>query len=255
VRQVIDNRKAHPERTDSEGIKASLSPCNEERSPLVRALLFLPSVLLRSFLRLCFGALLLAGSTAALAQPSRPALLAPLPSAGHIVLGEKLGSGGTKDVYAVTGRRDLVLCVLKPGRPELLALQERARIQKLRAAGLPTVSILGTTSYEGRPVLIEKRYAQGSKEIVKLVDGRVCQIGRSELLNKKSIEDLSRIRRALRSGPIKIDDLQFLIDADGSMVISDPKNIEFGAPPSHNNLRMLELLIQAARSNRHQPHP
>ena len=47
---------------------------------------------------------------------------------------------------------------------------------------------------------------------------------------------------------VKIDDLQFLIGSDGSIVIADPLKVQVGEP-SKNNLRMIELLIQVAQGN------
>ncbi len=47
---------------------------------------------------------------------------------------------------------------------------------------------------------------------------------------------------------IKIDDLQFLIDKDGSMVIADPLHIH-PDKPSNKNIRMIDLLIEKARAN------
>ena len=113
--------------------------------------------------------------------------------------------------------------------------------------------ILEQTTHNGQPAIVMKRYAQGSKEVVRLVKkpgkSKVETVGASKYLNEKSIHDLRKIKSILQDKKIQIDDLQFLIGNDGSIVISDPLKVNILVPPSKNNLRMIELLIKAAKSN------
>lgn len=53
----------------------------------------------------------------------------------------------------------------------------------------------------------------------------------------------------MERGKIKIDDLQFLIGKDGSVVISDPLVIHTNTKPSTKNIGMINLLIEEARKN------
>jgi hypothetical protein len=172
----------------------------------------------------------------------------PMPQ-GPLVLAIKLGSGGNKDVYAVEGREDIAIGVLKPGKPASLINEEVTILQKLRAEGLSTVEVIGTTTYDGRPAIIMQRYAQGSKEVVRTINGQVKIVGQSGYLNEKSIADLAEIRRIMVERQVKIDDLQFLIGNDGGVVIADPLKITVGEPPSATNLRTIDQLIKAAQSN------
>lgn len=48
---------------------------------------------------------------------------------------------------------------------------------------------------------------------------------------------------------IQINDLQFLIDNDGRLVVADPLAVNFNTAPSTNNLRMIDLLIKVAQKN------
>jgi hypothetical protein len=96
-----------------------------------------------------------------------------------------------------------------------------------------------------------KRFAQGSKDIVKLQGGKVRAVegANTELLNERSVADLTRIKSTMETNKVKIDDLQFLIGKDGSVAIADPLKVTVGESPSANNKRMIDLLIKAAREN------
>lgn len=166
-----------------------------------------------------------------------------------VQLGRLIGSGGNKNVYAVEGREGVVIGVLKQGKPAAAIEEEIKLIAELKSQGLATVEILEQTTYQGQPAILMKQYAQGSKEIVRLEKGRVRTVGQSQLLNARSIEDLRKIRSIMESKPVKIDDLQFLIGKDGSIVIADPLKVTVGESPSKNNLRMINLLIEAAEKN------
>ncbi|RED20887.1 hypothetical protein DES34_1291, partial [Brevibacillus brevis] len=163
-------------------------------------------------------------------------------------LGELLGSGGNKNVYAYG--EDKAVGVLKDGKPQKLITEELGLLNKLDELGLPTVN--GRSIFvDGKDALMFDRFAQGSKDIVKLHDGKVQIVGESSLLNQRSIEDLTAIRKIMVEKKIKINDLQFLIGKDGRVVVADPLNVEVGkkVKPSKNNLRMIDLLIESARKN------
>ncbi|GIO86796.1 hypothetical protein J25TS5_37280 [Paenibacillus faecis] len=163
-------------------------------------------------------------------------------------LGELLGSGGNKNVYAYG--EDKAVGVLKDGKKAKLITVESDLLNKLDELGLPTVN--GQSIFvDGKDALMFDRYAQSSKDIVKLHDGKVRIVGESSLLNQQSIEDLTSIRRIMVEKKIKIEDLQFLIGKDGRVVVSDLLNVEAGkkVKPSKNNLRMIDLLIESAKKN------
>ena len=67
----------------------------------------------------------------------------------------------------------------------------------------------------------------------------------SPLLNQQSVTDLQDIR----DNNIQINDLQFLIGNECRVVVADPLAVNFNTMPSKNNLRMIDLLMQAAQKN------
>lgn len=165
-------------------------------------------------------------------------------------LGAKLGNGGNKDVFAVKGDESKAVGILKKGTSLAAIVDEVALIEKLGAQGLPTVKIHEVVEVEGRPAIVMDRYAQGSKDVVRLQNNKVRIVGDSTFLNEKSVADLQKIRDIMVKNNVKIDDLQFLIKSDGSVVIADPLNVVVGQGPSNVNLRTIELLISVAQKKR-----
>jgi hypothetical protein len=111
--------------------------------------------------------------------------------------------------------------------------------------------------------IIYDKYAQGSKDIVENNKrGQAARVngGDISLLNQRSISDLQKIKKILQEQELKINDLQFLIANDGSVVIADPLKLEYKKNasksdqkklifPSDNNLRTINELIKAAMEN------
>lgn len=97
--------------------------------------------------------------------------------------------------------------------------------------------------------MIMDQFAQGSKDIVALQNGKVRIVGDSPLLNAQSVSDLQNIRNTMVTKNVQINDLQFLIGNDGRVVVADPLKVNPNTPPSNNNLRMIDLLIEAAKKN------
>ncbi|MCZ2343949.1 MAG: hypothetical protein LC104_19445 [Bacteroidales bacterium] len=161
--------------------------------------------------------------------------------------GTRLGEGGNKIVSAVVGDETKAVGVLKVGKPDKALQEEIELIQDLKDAGLPTVNVVGTTVIENRPAIVMDRYVLGSKSVVKTVNGKPTIVGASSILNQQSVLDLESIKRTMIDKKIKIDDLQFLIAADGHVVVADPLKVFTGQAPSKVNLKMIDLLIQAAK--------
>ncbi|MEW8693492.1 MAG: hypothetical protein AB2535_20855 [Candidatus Thiodiazotropha endolucinida] len=162
-------------------------------------------------------------------------------------LGDLLGSGGNKDVFAFGDSQ--AVGVLKPGKNPSLLTEELTLLNRLDELGLPTVNARGPMSVDGNPALLFDRFAQGSKDIVRLERGKVRTVGQSSLLNQRSIDDLTSIRNTLVEQQVKVNDLQFLIGNNGRVVIADPLDAVVGSSPSKNNLRMIDLLIKSAQGN------
>jgi hypothetical protein len=126
---------------------------------------------------------------------------------------------------------------------------EISLLKNLVEVDLPVVEIIEKGTYQGQEAIIMKKYAQGSKDVVKRVGDKIKIVGSSSFLNKKSVVELSAIKNTLISKKVKIDDLQFLIDRDGGIVIADPLNVFIGQDPSKWNLQMIDKLIEVAIEN------
>ena len=121
-------------------------------------------------------------------------------------------------------------------------------LNKLNDLGIPTVNARGVT-VDGQPGMLMDQFAQGSKDIVALQNGKVRIVGDSPLLNAQSVTDLQNIRNTMVNNSIQINDLQFLISNEGRVVVADPLAVNLNKAPSNNNLRMIDLLIQSAKKN------
>jgi len=137
---------------------------------------------------------------------------------------------------------------MQDGKPLTAIGRELEMLNQLDELGLPTVKA-EKVMVDGKPGMIMEQYAQDSKEIVALSGKKVKLMDGADtsLLNQNSINDLTEIRNKMVNDNIKIDDLQFLIKQDGHIVISDPLQIYTNTKPSNNNLRMIDLLIEAAK--------
>ncbi|MGB4774922.1 MAG: hypothetical protein WBP45_07120, partial [Daejeonella sp.] len=164
-------------------------------------------------------------------------------------LGQLLGEGGNKNVYDIIGHTDKVVAVLKKGKPLSSIDDEIVLLKNLSDNKLPVVEIIEKVTFDGQVAVIMKKYAQGSKEVVKRVGDKMEIVGNSTFLNQKSITDLTNIKNTLVSKKIKIDDLQFLIGKDGVVVIADPLNVFVGQVPSKWNTQMIDKLIEVATKN------
>lgn len=173
-------------------------------------------------------------------------------------LGKRLGNESSeKDVYELVDHPDLVIGISKIDGgydAQLKRLKEEMDdLSKLKNHGLPVVEINGLTTHNGTPAIVMKKYAQGSKDIVTYSKeigayNKPLRIGDSPLLNEYTIKDLTQILNTMGNKQLKIDDLQFLINRDGRVFISDPLNISSGK--IGKNMRDgVNLLIEAAGEN------
>ncbi|MCA9202349.1 MAG: RHS repeat-associated core domain-containing protein, partial [Planctomycetales bacterium] len=134
--------------------------------------------------------------------------------------GEQIGQGAIKAVFEVEGAPDKVMLVSKfddPAEFARVVKQESAVLQDLASKGLPVAEFEQIT-VNGRLALLQKRFVANSKDIVR---GKVDP----GLLNQNTLDDLGKIRTTLQQQGIAVEDLQFLIDADGRVVIADPGEI------------------------------
>jgi hypothetical protein len=174
-----------------------------------------------------------------------------LTSFENVTIGtEPMGEGGEKNVYEITGQPDLVMAKRKNKSLQQIK-QEISVLDRLKALGFKVLEILGYTFHNGEPAMIMKRYAEGSKDIVKTNDetGQPERVGNSEFLNDQSIKDLKELKNKLRTEDVWINDIQFLIDSEGRIVLADIRDVMINKEPSKQNLKTIDLLIDAAAEN------
>jgi RHS repeat-associated protein len=162
------------------------------------------------------------------------------------ICGQVLGQGGRKIVYGLSHDPNLVVAVPKALSYADDIKKELDILGKLDCMGFPVPRVVGVTEVNGMPAYVMQKYAQGSKEIVKTIDGIPTIVGSSPYLNQKSVQDLKTIKQMMQDKNIRINDLQFLIGQDGRIVIADPIDVIIGMPPSSNNLRTINKLIRVA---------
>ena len=148
-------------------------------------------------------------------------------------------SGGYKNIYELPNNPEKVIAILKPSDEGIyefdIIIDEIRGLNELKGQGLPTVEVIEVTIHNGLPAYVMQKYVSGSKHIEN-----------PGILNQKSIEDLNLIQQLLREKDISVDDLQFLIDTDGSVVIADPGAISTYATFSYSNEHTISKLIKVA---------
>ncbi|NME72939.1 hypothetical protein, partial [Flammeovirga aprica] len=160
-------------------------------------------------------------------------------------IGEVIGEGGNKFVHDIFGSDDMVVAILKVGKPINSIPKEMELLEVLFKNGLPVVEVFQFTPR----TMLMKKYVQGSKDIVKVVKKKPTIVGGSEYLNQNSVEDLLKIKSIMVKKKIQINDLQFLIDKEGRVVIADPLDVYEKVSPNNKNIRMIDLLIEVAKKN------
>jgi hypothetical protein len=154
-------------------------------------------------------------------------------------LGPLIGRGTVKDVYAYGV--DQVVAVLKPGQDPNTISTEIKKLNWLQTQGFPTVQA-NLATVDGHPAMVMDRYAEGSNGIL--------ESGSSQFLNQQSIDDLTKIRN-LMNGKQKFsfNDLQFLVDRQGHVVMADPENMYQDDSFLKSNNRLIDSLIGVAQKN------
>ncbi len=172
----------------------------------------------------------------------------------NATLGKKLGEGSEKDVYSLVEHPNVVMGISTSEDVEgaIGRLREEVNLlNTLALMGIPVAEVIGIIDYKGRAAVVMTRYAEGSKGIVtndKENFNAPVRVGNSAHLNAKSIEDLNLIMKKFQKEDVQIDDIQFLIGADGTVVVSDPLAVRKGkATP--NMLQMINRLVETAAEN------
>jgi hypothetical protein len=159
--------------------------------------------------------------------------LPPLP----YTLGPQIGMGGSKVVFAVVGRPDIVIRVLRGKGPRAIG-EEHQRLRRLDAVGFPVprVVMLGRAP-GGCPADVLERFAASTKDPT-FTPGMLAS----------ARADLARIRAGLDA--VAVGDLQ-LLTSPGRAVVADPGQLiargEHGFDETRaENLRELDAWEVAA---------
>jgi hypothetical protein len=115
-------------------------------------------------------------------------------------VGRWIADSGRKKIYAYGNSDDLVIAVAKERIYAAGLYNELDVLGKLDCMGFPVPKILGTLMYRGRPAYVMEKFAQGSKEIVRIVNyvpSRVISNGQVTYLNQRSIQELKAIKQMM----------------------------------------------------------
>lgn len=138
----------------------------------------------------------------------------------------------------------MVVGVAKPGKNPKWIENEFNALRDIEKAGLPVVKAHGLTKVNGRQaIVLSKVDGIGSKDFARGADGKIKP---HSSLNSKTVADLRKIKQTMQLNKIRIDDLQFLIKKDGSVLIADPAGIHKKKVPSKKNIQTINELIIAA---------
>lgn len=139
---------------------------------------------------------------------------------GRVRRGHLVGFGVYKDTYIVEGHPDVVIVVCRVasdgfGGMDISDLRNEVKmLRRLGSFGVPVAEVISVGMNGGRPAMLMKRYVGGSKDSEKHAHVSV--------VSKRSISDLYRIAASIERHDLYVDDIQFLYDKDGSVVVADP---------------------------------
>jgi hypothetical protein len=171
---------------------------------------------------------------------------------GEFPIGQSLGGGMHKQVFAVTGQPDRVIALGQAGGLGDI-FHEAEMLLYLQSQGIPTVKLhaVGYTS-DGRAALVLDRWEIGSKDgdidprfsffLDKKKKKKQERLSRL-FANKKVSSEKQRIEKLLRKKGIVIKDLQYLLRS-AEIVIHDPINI---TPAAGTHIRSLDSYLRRPR--------
>ncbi|WP_252090624.1 T3SS effector protein kinase HopBF1 [Pseudomonas sp. MWU13-3659] len=147
-------------------------------------------------------------------------------------IGQKIGEGSQKDIFH-SDNAQYCLCLFRPGTtgntsPEDCAKNEMSVSQRLKELGFPVLSVRGLVKYN-ELFGVEKYYIHSALDSEDLINNK--RVLPSDInFNKCILADCDTIITQLKSHSIHIEDLQFLIDINGNVLINDPRDITHTSP-------------------------
>ena len=152
----------------------------------------------------------------------------------HITeLGQKLGSGSQKDVFHSRQDPRQCICLFRPGTTGSIpaqdyAAKELATTKRLKALGFPVVDAHALVKY-GNTVGVSKDFIHNAIDSEDIVQNRTS-LPTKAWFNENVVNDCKAIINTLRSHSVHIEDLQFLIDSNGHVLINDPRVVVRSSP-------------------------
>ena len=148
-------------------------------------------------------------------------------------LGQKLGSGSQKDVFHSMQDPRQCICLFRPGTTgsipaEQYAAKELATTKQLKELGFPVVDAHALVKY-GNAVGVSKDFIHNAIDSEDIVQNRQSLPTKTRF-NENVVNDCKAIINKLRSHSVHIEDLQFLVDTNGRVLINDPRDVIRSSP-------------------------
>ncbi|MGI4779341.1 MAG: hypothetical protein ACRYGA_14720 [Janthinobacterium lividum] len=165
-------------------------------------------------------------------------------SLDHIRTGAALGRGSAKEAFEIPGTYQVLVATRSDG-PDWLC-EEIVNIGRLKAVGMPVASISQVGNFHGREAMVMKRYEAVFKpQLPQTPAGR--EFLESPWVNRRTLDDLVRIRDTIRREELIVYDLQYGLDRSGRLAVLDPMSLGGVGSGQENagQLRTLDELIGA----------
>lgn len=144
--------------------------------------------------------------------------------------GKPIGTtGGPKRAFRVAGREDVILRIAKTTRGGGFASEWEA-LASLEAIGVPVVGRIERGTYFDPALAPEPLEADVLEAFVLGSKDPGFRDTAVRLLNARSLDDLDLIEGQLRRHRVVVQDLQFLVGADGRLVVCDPTSLTWVSP-------------------------
>lgn len=148
-------------------------------------------------------------------------------------LGPKIGEGSQKSIFHSQENTRDCICLIRPGTtgnipPEDYAKHEQFATKKLYDLGLPVVSVHRLVKHNDL-VGLQKTYIHNALDSEDLLNYKIT-LPDEISFNKSVLANCDTIIKILEAHTIYIEDLQFLIDVNGNVLINDPRDVSYMSP-------------------------
>lgn len=143
-------------------------------------------------------------------------------------LGLKIGAGSQKDVFHSRQDPRKCLCLFRPGTTGSIsaaqyALKEFEATKQLKQFGFPVVDAHALVKH-GDSVGVEKDYIHDAFDSEDIVNNKKS-LPDDKKFNQNVLSNCDAIIKKLKNHMVHIDDLQFLVDCNGRVLINDPRDV------------------------------